>query len=357
MIFTNSIFDYSSQHQRDISRDSLCSNSTHHSSSSISRSHSQSSFTSLERLEIRNLIKTLKAKGLQAIDLSLQSSSSIIPPPSEPCPTTKPISIPIIKSKKSTVTEELDREFHRIRLSNPNEELINIRPSLLQKQRSPISSLSTLDEFRQQNPMQTFKQFDEKPLDNSTTIIPVPHSSPLPSIHSKHLPETKPEYAIPMKTPSKVNLRSTKNDEQIRSFSFCKPIDDILNETRPSRPLSMFNWLQYGLTNPLPSTFSPSLNFDHHHHHDNDKSLVKENIYASDIDVHLPLSNEKDYLNNQTSMTDYLSDYKEQCSNQSSTINDFSRLFTRSDHRKHTEKNKSKIKSLKDHHHLRCSIM
>ena len=350
------ILFFCSQQQRDISRDSLCSNSTRHSSSSISRSHSQSSFTSLERLEIRNLIKTLKTKGLQAIDLPLQSSS-IVPLPIEPCPTTKPTSIPIIKSQKSSITEELDREFHKIRLSNPNEELINIRPSLIHKQRSSLTSLPTFNELRQKIPLQTFKQIDEKPSNNPITIVPVPHSSPISSIDSKHLAENKAEYAIPIKNPPKVNLRSTKKDEQIRSFSFCKPIDDILNESRPTRPLSMFNWLQYGLTNPLPSTFSSSLNFDHHH--DNDKSLVKENIYAADIDVHLPLSNEKDYLNNQTSMTDYLSDYKEQCSNQSSMINDFSRLFTRSDHRKHTEKNKSKTKSSKDHHHhhLRCSIM
>ncbi|CAF4672984.1 unnamed protein product, partial [Rotaria magnacalcarata] len=68
-------------HNRGLSRDSLCSESTHHSSSSsssttatsssssssssssISRCRSQSSFTSLERLEIRRLIKSLKKNG------------------------------------------------------------------------------------------------------------------------------------------------------------------------------------------------------------------------------------------------------------------------------------------------------
>lgn len=336
-----------SQHQRDLSRDSLCSNSTHHSSSSISRSHSQSSFTSLERLEIRNLIKTLKAKGLQAIDLSIQSSS--IPPPlSQPSAIIKPTPIPHDKTKKSSITEELDREFSKIRLNNPNEELINVRPSLIHKQRSSLPPLPILDEFRQQLPLQTFKQIDDKPLDNSIPMISVPRSSPLPS-------PTKIEYAIPMKKSSEVNLRCPKKDEQMRSFSFCKPMNDILNETRATRPVSMFNWFQYGLSNPLPSNYSPSLHFGTHH--ENDKSLVKENIYASDIDVHLPLSNEKDYLNNQTSMTDYLSDYKTRCPNQTSMINDISRLFTRSTHHKHEEKLKSKIKSSKNHHHLRCSIM
>ena len=236
-----------------------------------------------------------------------------------------------------------------MRMSNPNEELINVRPSFIHKQRSSIPSLPTLDELRQQIPLQTFKQIDEKPLDNSIPIIPVPRSSPL-------LDTTKTEYAIPMKKPSEVNLRCPKKEEQMRSFSFCKPINDILNETRPTRPVSMFNWFQYGLTNPLPSTFSPSLHLDTHH--ENDKSLVKENIYASDIDVHLPLSNEKDYLNNQTSMTDYLSDYKTQYPNHTSMINDFSRLFTRSSDHKHEVKSKPKIKSSKNHHHhLRCSIM
>lgn len=113
----------------------------------------------------------------------------------------------------------------------------------------------------------------------------------------------------------------------------------------------MFNWLQYGLTNPLPTTFQPTRNENEY-----EKSIVKENIYASDIDIHLPLSNEKDYLNNQTLMTDYLSDYKQSTIN-NSILNDFSRLFTRFGNHKHEQKTKLKRKLHKNNQNLRCSIM
>lgn len=118
----------------------------------------------------------------------------------------------------------------------------------------------------------------------------------------------------------------------------------------------MFNWIQYGLSNPLPPTFQSQLTFNPSEH-EYDKSLVKENIYASEVDVHLPLSNEKDYLNNHTLMKDYFSDYKEHSTTNSSIINDFSRLFTRSGHHKNEEKSKLKTKLHKNNHHLRCSIM
>jgi hypothetical protein len=95
----------------------------------------------------------------------------------------------------------------------------------------------------------------------------------------------------------------------------------------------MFNYYHYGLTNPYPGTFETNKY---------DKCLVKENIYASEIDVHIPLSNE----------TDYLSDYKQPPINNSSIFNDFSRLFTRKNEQK------SKLKSkLHKNNHLRCSIM
>jgi hypothetical protein len=344
-----------SPHQRDLSRDSLCSNSTHHSSSSISRSHSQSSFTSLERLEIRHLIKTLKSKGFQTLNIPFQSTP-IPPPSSESCSIKKPSSLSIIKPKKSSVTEELDREFTKLRSNNPHEELNQVKPSLIHKPKKSHPSLRLFDELLHQVPMQTFKQTDE----NSIISIPVPRSSPIPSSdnlsNEKMTQEIKPDYAIPIKRLPEVNLRPTKKDEQIRSFSFCKPINDILNETRPARPSSMFNWLQCGLTNPFPKSCQSNFNLNNHEH-EYDKSLVKENIYASDIDVHIPLSNEKDYLNNQTQMKDYLSDYKEQSTTNSSIINDFSRLFKRSTHHKHEEKSKLKTKFHKNNHHLRCSIM
>ena len=100
----------------------------------------------------------------------------------------------------------------------------------------------------------------------------------------------------------------------------------------------MFNWLHCGLTNPFPSTSY-------------DKSLVKENIYASDIDIHLPLSNDKDYLNDQMLLKDYL----KSSNNHSSILNDISRLFSRNN--KHEQKLKFKRKVHKNNKNSRCSIM
>jgi hypothetical protein len=158
----------------------------------------------------------------------------------------------------------------------------------------------------------------------------------------------KAEYAIPIKKLPEVNLRSIKKSDQIRSFSFCKPINDIVYETRP---LSMFSWLQCGLTNPFPTKFQSIEN-----ENDYDKSLVKENIYASDIDIHIPLSNEKTYFNNQILIKDYLSNYKQSKKN-SSILNDCSRLFTRFGNNKHEEKSQLKTKLSKNNQNLRCSIM
>jgi hypothetical protein len=340
-----------SPHQRDLSRDSLCSNSTHHSSSSISRSHSQSSFTSLERLEIRHLIKAIKTKGLQTINIPFQLSP--IPPPSfQPCSIKKSSSMLINKPKKSSITEELDQEFHKIRSNNPNEELIYVKPSLIHKQKTSFPPLPTFDELLHQVQIETFKEIDEKTYENPIISIPIPRSSSISPTDDKNLSEIKPEYALPIKKHPEVNLRPGKKDEQMRSFSFCKPMNDIINEKHPTRPLSMFNWLQYGLTNPFPTTFQSN-----HNEIDYDKSLVKENIYASDIDVHIPLSNEKEYLNHQILMTDYFSDSKEHSTTNSSIFTDFSRLFRRSGNHKHEEKSQFKTKLHKNNPNLRCSIM
>ena len=108
-------FCISSPHgHRDLSRDSLCSHSSHRSSSSLSRSHSQSSFTSLERLEIRHLIKALKTKGLSSLNIPVQSAA--IPPPSIEQNTQFEHHHQYLlhKLKKSSITEELDREFNKI---------------------------------------------------------------------------------------------------------------------------------------------------------------------------------------------------------------------------------------------------
>ncbi|CAF1331922.1 unnamed protein product, partial [Adineta ricciae] len=351
--------------RRDLSRDSLCSNSTHHSTSSISRSRSQSSFTSLERLQIRRIIESFNSKDSRPLQSLLSN------PKSTEEKMTKPVlsSVSLKKSKKSSVTEELDRQFHKLRSDNPNQELIYVKPSLIQKNKELIPSLPLLDELIRKAQTQKvdtseLKEIEEKIYENPILSIPVPQSSPILSakliIGEKPPVDNKPEYAIPKKPLNEVNLRSNKKDEHVRSFSFCKPISDIVYDTQQTRPVSMLNWFQYGLTNPLPATFQPHKNL-RFHDNQHDTSIVKENIYASDIDVHIPLSNEKDYLQNSTVMKDYIADCKHG-SHHSSLFNDFSRLFTRFGNPKHEQKSKMKSKLHKNNHHhvnhnVRCSIM
>ena len=132
-----------SSRRRDLSRDSLCSNSTHHSTSSISRSRSQSSFTSLERLQIRRIIESFNSKDSRPLQSLLTN------PKSTEEKMTKPVlsSVALKKSKKSSVTEELDRQFHKLRSDNPNQELIYVKPSSIQKNKELIPSLPSLDEI------------------------------------------------------------------------------------------------------------------------------------------------------------------------------------------------------------------
>lgn len=150
-----------------------------------------------------------------------------------------------------------------------------------------------------------------------------------------------------------MNLRTNKSNEgELRSFSFCKPIHDLINE---SRPKSMFNCVQYGLTNPLPTVYSSNPTTSD----DDDvckKSSVKENIYASEIDVHVPHSDEKDILYHPDYLNDYLSNYKA-TTKHSSILQDFSKFFSRLSHHENDEKLKRKCKYHQKSNYLRCSIM
>ena len=119
-----------------LSRDSLCSDSTDQSSTR-SRTHSHSSFTSLERLEIRHLIKALKTKGISTLDLPVAPNSTVVAKTPIPKPQ---VETPLNKQQKSSITEELDQKFAQLRSTHPNEELIYVKPSLLNKQRNPIST-------------------------------------------------------------------------------------------------------------------------------------------------------------------------------------------------------------------------
>ncbi|CAM4790728.1 unnamed protein product [Rotaria magnacalcarata] len=370
-------------HNRDLSRDSLCSESTHHSSSSsssttatsssssssssssISRCRSQSSFTSLERLEIRRLIKSLKKNGLQSLTVPIPTSSKHLPPPKQPINKTLSSSTTpsICKPEKSSITEELERKFNKLRSSNPNQELIYVKPSSITKQKEDDASLQNDEQGLPKKQIETIDILALKQInDNPTISIPISQSMPKQSsdimLEEKKQLESTSEYAVPVKKTPNVSRRETKKDEQMRSFSFCKPIHDIDNEMRPTRPLSMFNWFHCGVTNPLPATFQPNKFKTNDVDNEYDKALVKENIYASDIDVHIPISNDKNFLNDQSMMTDYFSDCK-QTTHSSSILSDFSRLFTRFGNHKHEQKSKLKRKLHKNNNHnnSRCSIM
>ena len=140
-------------HRRNISRDSLCSESTHRSSSA-SHARSQSSFTSLERLEIRHLIRALKAPGVPSLSMpfppSAPASSSADLSRSKPSPP-----LPIIKQQLCSITEQLDREFSQLRSIDPNRDLIYVKPSLIRKQRTGVPPLPSLDQLFQKVKHQT----------------------------------------------------------------------------------------------------------------------------------------------------------------------------------------------------------
>ena len=103
----------------------------------------------MERLEIRHLIKTFKSKDLPPLhkpfpipSLASQSTAPVISKP-------QASSLSPLKPKKSSVTEELDRQFRKLRSHHPNEDLIYVKPSLIQKDTTFIPSPPSLDELKQ----------------------------------------------------------------------------------------------------------------------------------------------------------------------------------------------------------------
>lgn len=144
---------------------------------SLARSHSQSSFTSLERSEIRELIKTVKTKSTQALDVPIPSNTiSVVVSSSEPSTLTLPSSPVVIKkTKKSSLTEELDREFDKLRARDPDQELTNVIPSSMCKRKKTLEKPSEIvppppkfDEL--------LRQVQLRHVNNSTKPVCVLHS-------------------------------------------------------------------------------------------------------------------------------------------------------------------------------------
>lgn len=352
-IFNNIRAFFSSSSQPPNSRrDSLRSNSTSRSSSSSAR-HSQSSFTSVERSEIRQLVQTLKTKDSKPLDTPIQSS----PIPASPTPSELSVSISsapselIRRPKKSPLTEELDREFSKLRARDPDQDNVNVIPSLICKRRrtpeKPVQSIPPLPTFNellrqvQLRPIEKTIQslpLKEKPIEhskeNSIISIPVPCSSPIPTEEVKH------EYAVPIKqNTNRRYLPHISHFQPSHHAKFNRSVSKLLPEKRTPRSSSMLNWFQQNLTHPFPSTFQPS-----RIHHQTKESLVPsvtENIYTSTIEADSPVydQNLQLHLENQTILTD----------------DSYSDDETK--HRIHLFTRKHKHENLTSTKHQRCSIM
>jgi hypothetical protein len=372
----------SNPRSRNLSRDSLCSDSTFHSSppsSRRSRNDSQSSFTSIERSEIRQLIKTVKSKRPKPLTIPDQVST---PPSVHSLTTTSHSPAPIKKSRKSSLTEELDREFGKLRELDPDQELDCVAPSTISKRKKPIEKppvatippIPTFDELLRKVQLRPIDKtiktisLQEKPIDdiyeNPLSCIPVSVSVPVPVPQCSPIPldeiktdESKHEYAIPIKKSEERSFPQISHFQPTRNLKFPKPIMNINSEKQSPRPVSMFSWFQNTSTNPLPTTFQPNRIINNRS--ENGSTSVKENIYTEDIDVYVPSSAiEKSgenilqiHLDNENILTDeYYSDYQtKQIPNSSSILNEFSQLFAR----KHKQHHQNKLYK-KEH---RCSIM
>ncbi|CAF0951593.1 unnamed protein product [Adineta ricciae] len=347
------------------------------SSTSTLSSHSQSSFTSVERSEIRQFLKTIKSKETTNLpDTSRQTSAS-----DQSIILNTPSSISIAKQKKSCIAEELDREFNKLRALNPTREISYVIPSKICKQRktlqkppSNIPPLPTFDELLRQVQLRPIDQSTrsaspiketqptEEIYENPLSPIPVPRCSPIPTPSYSPLPiievpieEIKHEYALPKKKTGERTLLQVSHFQPVRNHNFSKLPEPTYFEKRLSRPLSMFNWLHPTPPTPTFATFQPNRTFPVQHEHP--PTVVKENIYTSDIDVYVPISTVdrmdnnslQMHLDNQTIRTDdFYTDFDMKApAHSSSILNDFSHIFTRKHKHQHAISKKQQ----------RCSIM
>ena len=305
----------------------------------------------------------------------LQSS----PTPVSPTPSELSLNIssapsePITRLKKSPLTEELEREFSKLRARDPEQDIIKVIPSLICKRRrtpeksvQPIPPLPALDELLRQVQLRpvdkTIKSLPlkEKPIEhskeNSLISIPVPCSSPLPTEEIKS-EEFKHEYAVPIKQNTNRRFRPhISHFQPSHHVRYNRSVSKLLPEKRTPRSSSMLNWFHQNLTNPFPTTFQPT-----RIHNQTKESLtpsVTENIYTStiEIDSTSPIVDPTVYdrtlqlhLENQTILTDdsYSDDEAKHIHHSSSILSDFSHLFTR----KHKHENLTSRKT------QRCLIM
>ncbi|CAF0907384.1 unnamed protein product [Didymodactylos carnosus] len=395
----------------------------------------------MERSEIRHLIKTMKQNSRK---IPLKSCATI--PHAPPFLLSKEYNRHCLK--KSSIANELDKEFSRIRAQQPNQELSYVPPSMICRRKTPYCPINQktksinkeitpspsppptfADLLRtvqlkpintkkpaiknsfniktQNDSNQTSSEIYENPVDNHTTQSKSSASDETDSSHQENdentlmdylriknetgwkterLSETrlsteKPEYATPMRKDMAITKQQTedistdpevttlsqfqpslrlKSEQQSRSFSFCNPIIDVQQRQQQIRkdkirPVSMFNFLHCGLTNPLPVTFQPNRN------------QAKDNIYATEEQIDKCIITQTDdndgtqdinsailqnHLDNNHLITDYFySDFHIKSSRSSSLLHDISKVFYR---RKQHLINGGEKTQRKNH---RCSVM
>ena len=202
-----------------------------------------------------------------------------------------------------------------------------------------------------EEPLKKFK------IDSIPPVV-VPQSSPIPPYESLPDDDVKHEYAKPMKKP----VEQT-GPPAICRFQPLRSLSPRSSEKNYSQSFSTFDRFQKNSSsNSFPTTFQPTPTpTSPPPSTDYATTSVNENIYASDIDVHLPVSTvDKEpiddlqiHLENQTILTDYYySDYdlKAKETESSSVLHDLTRVFRR----KHEQKIRLTPAYSK---HSRCSIM
>ena len=191
---------------------------------------------------------------------------------------------------------------------------------------------------------------------DSIPVVVVPQSSPIPPYESLPDEDVKHDYAKPMKKAAE------PGPPPICRFQPTRSLSSKASEQSYSRSLSTSKWFQNTPHSPaLPTTFQPATTPTLSPPADYSTTSVNENVYTSDLDVHLPVTTlEKEqiddlqvHLENQTIQTDYYySDYdlKVKATRSSSVLHDLGRVFNR--------KHEQKIRLTPSYpKHSRCSIM
>ena len=178
------------------------------------------------------------------------------------------------RPRKSSLTEELDREFSKLRSLDPNQEISFVTPSSFCKRKvktlekplpEVITPVSTFDEFLRKVQLRPIdksvkplpkkeKVLVEDSYENSLLSIPVPRSSPIPVRRSSPIPiprnspipfkeiqfeETKHEYAIPVKKSAGKLFPQVSHFQPSLRSRLTRPFSTVAPERSVSRSQSI----------------------------------------------------------------------------------------------------------------------